>query len=367
VIAVETLATLVPGPASEGVDCLPANNNLDLTWFGGRLWLAWRTAPNHFASARARLEVASAERWDGRWRREATVALGADVREPRWVADGDRLQLWFMRLGTDPKRFQPDGVQRIVRSPVAGAWSEPSPALPRDLVPWRVRRFGGRWALIGYRGGERMYGPRPVDPVVELRWSDDLERWGDPVDVHVGGCECELLQLPDGRWLGVTRNEGPTRRGSDVLVGPDLDHLSVTPIARKLDSPNLFLWAGEPFVFARRQVAHSGRYDHVPRWVPGAVAIRIDQAVWSLTRKRSTLYRVDVAAGSVDPVVDLPGRGDTAFTGVVPESPDDAGPAGPEGPLLVADYSSAPAVGDRMWLRGQLNPTEIALHRLTRG
>jgi hypothetical protein len=357
VLAIEALATLVPGPAAAGVECLPANNNLDLVRFAGRLWLAWRTAPNHFASARARLEVSSAERWDGPWRHEATVAMGADVREPRWVVDGDRLQLWFMRLGTDPKRFQPDGVHRIVRSPADGGWSDPERALPRDLVPWRVRRLGGRWALIGYRGGERMYGPRPIDPTVELRWSDDLERWSDPVDLHHGGTECELVELPDGRVLGVTRNEGPSRRGSDVLVGPDLEHLDVVPVARKLDSPNLFLWDGEPFLAARRQVRFGGRYDHLPRSRRGSLAMRVDQAVWSLTRKRSTLYRVDPDARTVEPVVDLPSRGDTAFAAIVPEA---------DGSLLVADYSSPARGGDVMWLRGQLRPTEISLYRLTK-
>ncbi len=140
-------------------------------------------------------------------------------------------------------------------------------------------------------------------------------------------------------------------------MGPDLDHLTVTPLARKPDSPNLFLWDGEPFLLARRQVAHGGRYDHVPSWFPPGLAIRVDQAVWSLTRKRSTLYRVDPDRGTITPVVDLPSRGDTSFAAVVPE---------PDGSLLVADYTSPETGGDPMWLRGQLRPTVIALHRLRR-
>ena len=320
----------------------------------------WRTAPSHFASAAARLEVSSAPGPDGPWRHDATVALGTDVREPRFVPDGDRLVLAFMTLGSDPKRFQPGGVQRMELH--AGAWSEPEPWLGADIVPWRIRRLGGRWAMLTYRGGERMYGPRPLDPVVEVRWSDDLEAWGDPVDLHVGGCECELVELPDGRVVGVTRNEGPSRRGGDLLVVPDVAHLAaahatVAPIPRKPDSPNLLLWAGEPFLFARRQVAFDGRYPHAPSWVPGAVAMRVDQAVWSLTRKRSSLYRVDPDRLVLEHVLDLPSQGDTAFTAVVDE---------PDGSLLVADYRSTAARGDVMWLRGQLGPTEVVLHRLSR-
>lgn len=350
---VETLGRLVPGPASAGVDCLPANNNLDLVRSGGRLWLAWRTAPTHFASARARLEVASAPGIDGPWRHETTISLGADLREPRWVDAGDGLQLWFMELGTDPKRFQPRGVHRVVQG--EKGLGAPERMLDADTVPWRIRRLRGRWALIGYRGGEKMYSARPADPTVEVRWSDDLEAWDPPVDLHPGGTECELVELPDGRLLGLTRNEGPSRRGSDLLVGSALDRLVVTPIPRKLDSPHLFLWDGVPHVLARRQVAFGGRYDLVPRWTPGSVAIRIDQLVWWLTRKRSTLYRIDADRPGVTPVVDLPSRGDTAFAAVVPED---------DGTLLVADYTSPESGGDVMWMRGQRRPTEIHLHRI---
>ena len=355
VITVEPLGVMVPGPAAAGVNCLSANNNLDLTLFEGRLWLAWRTAPSHFASAEARLEVSSAPGAEGPWRHETTVSLGADLREPRWVIHQDRLQLWFMKLGTDPKRFQPQGVHRIRTD--GNSWTPPERALKASVVPWRIRKLGNRWAMIGYRGAEKMYSARPADPVVELRWSDDLDSWSSPVDLHIGGTECELVELPNGQILGLTRNEGPTRRGGDLLLGPDLEHLRVTPISRKPDSPNLFLWQGKPFVFARRQLAFGGRYDHMPSWVPGAVAIRVDQAVWSVTRKRSALYCVNTDAPSLDWVLDLPSCGDTAFAAVVHE---------PDGSILVADYSSVVSGGDPMWLRGQLRPTQISLYRLRR-
>lgn len=352
-IAMEPLGLLVPGPAAAGVDCLSANNNLDLTRFEGRLWLAWRTAPSHFASAEARLEVSSAPGPEGPWRHETTVALGADLREPRWVIHQGRLQLWFMKLGTDPKRFQPQGVHRL--STDGHSWTSPEPALQESVVPWRITKLQNRWAMIGYRGAEKMYSARPADPVVELRWSDDLETWSSPVDLHPGGTECELIELPDGQIVGLTRNEGPTRRGGDLLFGPDLEHLSVTPISQKPDSPNMFLWQGKPYVFTRRQLAFGGRYDHMPAWVPGAVAIRVDQAVWSVTRKRSALFSVNTNTRSLDWVLDLPSCGDTSFAAVVHE---------PDGSILVADYSSPVDRGDPIWLRGQLRPTQISLYRL---
>ncbi len=65
--------------------------------------------------------------------------------------------------------------------------------------------------------------------------------------------------------------------------------------------------------------------------------------------------RVVQAEGTVSWVLDLPSRGDTSLVAAVHE---------PDGSLLVADYTSPESVGDVMWLRGQLNPTEIHLYRL---
>lgn len=357
-VRVEHLGVLIPGPASAGVACRPANNNLDLARHQGRWYLAWRTAPSHFASADARLEVVSAPTLEGPWRPETTVAPGQDVREPRFTAHEGRLHLSYFLLGTDPKRFQPQGAWRTTWD--GAQWHAPLLTIDADVVPWRIRRLGRRWAMLGYRGAERMYGPRPIDPVVELRWSDDLETWSPPVDLHVGGTECELVELPDGRVLGVVRNEGPTRRGGDLLVAPDLEHLhvdgiEVTPVARKLDSPHLLRWAGATWLFARRQVAHGGRYDLAPRWLGGNLAMRVDQAVWSATRKRSSLYRVEPEGPRLLLEADLPSAGDTAFVAAVPDD---------DGSLVVADYRTPPDRGDVAWIRGQLGPTQIVLHRL---
>mgnify|MGYP007112002055 CR=1 FL=1 len=59
----------------------------------------------------------------------------------------------------------------------------------------------------------------------------------------------------------------------------------------------------------------------------------------------------------LDVVLALPSRVDTSFAAVVAE---------PDGSLLVADYTSPESGGDHMWLRGQLRPTVIELHRLRR-
>jgi hypothetical protein len=361
-VTVESLGQLVPGPAAAGMPSLRSNNNLDMCLFEGRLHLAWRTAPNHFAGRAARIVVSSipykgstTDPVRGTWRHETTLSRGADLREPRFAAGDGELHLFYMELGTDPRRFQP---RRTWRTDTDGRrWSEPVVAIDDPIVPWRVRRLAGRWVMSTYRGAERMYGPLPADPVVELRFSSDLREWSPPMPIHTGGIEAELVQLADGGFVGVTRNEGPSRSGSDVLTGRDLESLETSPVPRKLDSPNLFLWQGEPWLVARRSLAFGGRYGLAPASLPGALTIRMNQLAWWMTRKRSALYRIDPALRSVEWVVDLPSRGDTSFAGVVEE---------PDGSLLVADYASARTTGDPIWLRGQLGPTVIELFRLRR-
>lgn len=369
-VNIQRLGQLIPGPAAAGVDCLRSNNNLDLCRHDGRFWLAWRTAPTHFASGDARIEVSSTDDLDGPWRHETTVVHGADLREPRFVVDDGVLHLFLMELGVDPKRFQPRRTHHLRLG--ASGWEADVVPASHGFVPWRIRRLHGRWAMLGYRGGESMYGPLPKDPAVQVRWSDDLAEWSPPVDVHPGGIECELVELGDGRLVGVTRNEGPVRFGGDVLLGPSVERLWARPIRRKLDSPNLFLWGGEPWLIARRQPAFGGNYDVAPSWVPGVLRIRIDQGLTSVTRKRSALWRLDLerldrdthgrnsitsADAAVEHVIDLPSRGDTSFAGVIVED---------DGSLLVADYTTPESVGDVMWVRGQLRPTVIQLLRVTR-
>ncbi len=346
----------MPGVATGGVHCQAANNNLDVCRDRGRTYLAWRTAPSHFASPAARLEVTSCELLDGPWRHEATVELGCDVREPRWIVGPDGPQLWFVRLGVDPKRFQPGGVWRV-RKRGAG-WAEPEAMLDSTTMMWRIRRFAEGYAMFSYRGAEAMYSPRPRDPAVELRWSEDLDVWSDPVTIHPGGTEFDAVQRRSGTsaggpiYVGVSRNEGPSRRGGDVVAGDSLTDLRVMPIARKPDSPLVFEWRGEVWCWARRSLRAGGTYDRVPRATPGSLAIRVDQAWWSLSRKRSSLYRVDAVNGRLDWQLDLPSRGDCSFAALVDVNDDE---------LLVADYSTPSSRRDGSWIRGQLGPTEIRL------
>ena len=79
----------------EGIEPLPSNNNVDIEYFENALFLAWRTAPTHFASSEARIEVIRSVNEGATWTHEARFAVGADVREPRFHQQGGVLHLTF--------------------------------------------------------------------------------------------------------------------------------------------------------------------------------------------------------------------------------------------------------------------------------
>src|SRR5262252_3209745 len=75
------------------IDVKRSNNNLDVARFGGRTYLAFRSADSHFAGDSTVMHVVSSD--DERsWRDEARFALGRDLREPRWLPQGGHLYLY---------------------------------------------------------------------------------------------------------------------------------------------------------------------------------------------------------------------------------------------------------------------------------
>lgn len=384
---------VVPGPGlPAGLRVGRSNNNLDATWHDGRLFLAWRTAPSHFASADAALHVVVSDDGGRTWAHDRTVTAGRDVREPRLVAWRGRLLLYWFTAGTSGTRFEPDRIwvsERGAGGDGPGSWSAPVAVSPPDCVVWRVRPValagGDRLVMSLYRNACSLFTARPVPLDVELWASDDGVAWA-PLDpdrpvVHAGGSETEILPLDDGRLLAVVRKEGPEGGwGSDVAVSAppaagvgaptpaELTEWALRGDLRKTDSPLLFADRGRPFLVTRRQVAFGGRYDVVGAlpggpWLPDGARTRLDQLAYWLTPKRTALYAVDPDALALTWCADLPSAGDTAFAAEVPASPDDGARTG--GAHVVFNYSSPTGRGWWPWLAGQLNPTHVYALDLT--
>jgi len=352
---------VVPGPAAVAeVTALRSNNNLDVCQHNGRRYLAWRTAPHHFASADARLYVVASDDRGVTWSYETTIALGRDVREPRFLSWDGRLLLYFFTLGTTWWRFEPDRVHVTERTP--SGWTPPAPISEPGVVEWRPRLLGGVPVMSVYLGADTIYGPHPEPTRVELWTTDDGRGWR-PLDpehpvAHVGGTETDIVEAPGGGWVAVTRKEGPAGWGSDVCraADPGTRGWRTRSHPVKLDSPLLFRDGDDVLLLARRQVAFDGRYDLGWRRPSPPRRTRLYQLLYWVTPKRTALWRVDPVTLDVTWLADLPSRGDTCFPAIVAEG---------DGRYTVYNYTSPIDRWDRPWVAGQLGPTHIHALDLT--
>lgn len=355
---------VIPGPG------LPAetppgnsNNNLDIVRHDGRFYLAWRTAPDHFASKATRIFVVSST--DERtWRFEASLGLDTDLREPRFLSFHGRLFLYVSRLGTNPLSFDPQGMSVTERS-ADGTWSPLEPFYQPGFIGWRARVSHGVPYLLAYVGGEHEYrfDNLPLD-VHFLTTTDGRTFTGvnpaNPVVSHGGGSEADFAQNDAGDLFAVIRNEpgDETGWGSRVCHAP-ADHLAQWTCVsdpRKYDSPAMFWYDGEAYLIARRNVTATGNFDLGQRMYERtrqAVNYAID---YTRQPKRCALWRYVQAEHRIAFVMDLPSRGDTCFPAVLEgDAPNER---------VVYNYSSPIDGPDLPWYLGQRGPTLIYRHVL---
>lgn len=364
---------IIPGPG------LPAeappqasNNNLDVVRHDGRVYLAWRTGPSHYASTSTALYVLSSS--DERtWRFEAKISAGFDLREPRWLSHAGTLRLWLARLGNDPNRFQPKGASFVERKG-DGTWGalvdctvDTCGALgASNFIPWRAKVERGVPYLVAYDHGEQLYAPTGVPVNVHLFTAEDGLLWKDldptigPVSVG-GGSETDFVFADDGALYAVTRNE----RGDELGFGSKVCRAAPGALARwtcksdakKYDSPLMFWHDGEAYLIGRRHLSPTGSYDLeenldrplLERWFKN----QVDYKVWP---KRCALWRWVQGEDRVAYVMDLPSRGDTCFPGMLR--------ADAAGEIVVYDYSSPIDGPDLPWNEGQIGETRIYRHVL---
>lgn len=294
---------IIPG---EGLPVSPqtANNNVAITLVGGRTFVAWRTAPSHFASDQTQMQVMSSPTGAAPWTLEATFSLGTDVREPAFLFQNGELSLSFFEAGSNPAAFEPIAVWRAQRCK-AGDWSAEKIS-EGEKVPWDVKIRQGLALRTSYSGDH--YG----DGNLQLHFEqtlDDGKSWApfgkDPVSTG-GDSESAFEVAADGGLWVVTRNEDgdATGKGSKVCTAPSEDwsawSCSEVSDPERYDSPEMIRHGDEIYLLARRDVG--GPYGADEGMLP-----------YSTRPKRSALYRVDQLQKKVVWIQDIPGVGDTAF------------------------------------------------------
>ncbi len=362
-VTIASTRVVAPSPAlPPEAKTQPANDNLDVVRHQGRVYLAWRTAPDHFASEATVINVVSSE--DERsWRFEARFHLGTDLREPRLLSLGEKLLLYVSKLGKNPLKFEPFGVVVTERG-ADGAWSELEPAGPPGAILWRVRPFEGEALMIAYRGGERSYSIDREPMTVELWRSLDGRKWRPfssrgPVVSEGGGTEADFALADDGSLFAVVRNEAGDASGWGSKLcrarSGALDVWSCTSDRKRYDSPLVFAHDGETYVLGRRNLTPSGDYDVSTSSIALLRTIQ-NQLSYITAAKRCSLFRFDREKNRLGFVLDLPSRGDTCF----PSALDPSDPTR----LVVYDYSSNISGPDLPWSAGQRRPTFVYRHEL---
>jgi hypothetical protein len=358
-VALASTERIVPSPGLPGQTKVQlANNNLDVVRHQGRVYLAFRTAPSHFAGPEPSVEVVSSE--DERsWRFEGSFKLGRDLREPRFLSLGNRLFLYISRLGDDPFAFEPEGVSVSELGP--NGFGELEPVYRPGYIVWRARAQDDRGLIIAYGGGDSLYSLGTARMVVELLTTHDGRHFA-PLDPEhpqtlVGGAsEADFAFLADGSVFAVARNEAGDSDGwgSKLCRAPAATPARWTcrPDPRKFDSPLAFSHDGEVYVVARRNRTADGRFDVSS----GPLRTLRNELSYITTAKRCSLFRYDPSSASLAFVLDLPSRGDTCFPALVEgEAP---------GEKLVYDYSSDIEGPDLPWAAGQRRATFIYRHVL---
>ncbi|GAB4208885.1 MAG: hypothetical protein OHK0013_27760 [Sandaracinaceae bacterium] len=347
-----------------------SNNNLDVIRFEGRVYLAFRTGPSHYASPEVRLHLVSSED-ELTWRFERTFVRATDLREPRFLELDGRLFLYLAELGTNPSDFEPMGTLVSERG-ADGAWSdlEAVPGLENAIV-WRTRteRIAGTPTplLVAYYGGEMVY-DFLNDPRIRVDLLTTLDgRSVTPFDplhrtLYVGGAsETDFSIGAGGELVGVMRNEAGdpvSGFGSRVCTAEPgrLAEWSCTTDPRKYDSPLMFFHDGEHYLVGRRNVTWTGHYDLMTNERTLALRALRNQAGYRNAPKRCALWRWVAAEWRFAFVLDLPSRGDTCFPGrLAGARPDE---------VVIYDYSSDPDGPDIPWHVGQESPTFIYRHVL---
>lgn len=355
----------------EGVTSQVAHNNLDVAWHdggdGGRLFFAFRTGPNHFASPEVVMYIVSTEDLLS-WRKEGEVRIGTDVREPQLVSVGGTLLFYYVVLGADPLDFEPRGT-KVMRWLGPGQFAEPEDIFEPGFLVWRIKALdqpdheSGWLQAFGYSGGENVY-DFDGEPI-RVSWLKSVDGlvW-EPVDpehevvLEGGASETDAVFLPDGRLIALARNEAGDADGfgSKVCRGEAASPADWTCAfdKKKYDSPLLFAHEGTPYLIGRRNLTETGDYDLGEVDKPLRDRALANQLDYWQRPKRCALWRIDPDALTVTWLMDLPSAGDTCFPEALRLSRDR---------WLVFNYSSPtatdPEAPDPSWLDGQLGPTHI--------
>jgi hypothetical protein len=339
-----------------------SNNNVDVIRHGGRVYLAIRTSEFHFASKETKMFVFSSVD-EKTWSFETVFARGRDLREPRLMSWKGQLFLYFAELGSDRYSFDPNGMW-VSTFEGPGMWTEPVPFYKpyQSYIPWRVKVLNNKPYMMVYSDGEHEYDFTGLPMNVEMLTTEDGLEWhavnpDRPAVLRGGGSETDIAFDDRGELYAVVRNEpgDETGWGSKICHAPKEDITAWTCVhdPKKYDSPYLFNFEGKIFLIGRKNLTETGNFELEPDqpWSAGEAFRNLTR--YSSQPKRCALWQVERSSLTVHHLVDVPGKGDTCFPSVIPDTQDPRR-------FILYNYSSQLGTDtDPTWAEGQLDDTFV--------
>ncbi len=329
-----------------------SNNNLDLVKYHDKFYLAFRTAPTHFASKKAMMYVVSSADLEN-WTYEAEMAMGSDLREPRFAVYHDTLNLYFFRGGKRMFRFEPQEVLLRQKS-ATGTWSATQSVNLDGFVPWRLRERNDTLYLSAYYGKNLYKGTHHSN--LRLLYSTDALHWNNiseepQVDI-LNAEEGEFIFDKQGNLFSTVRLEGT---GSLVCKAGknNLKNWQKVRGKTKYDSTLLFDHQDDVYLVSRRNI--DGDIDKVKNRKNDKQGRVRNLIRYSITRKVTSLFKLNKDSLTLSLVTDFPSTGDNAYAGIAKVDSNT---------YVLMNYSSDINKHKKNWIRGQMGKTYIYFTKL---
>jgi hypothetical protein len=316
------------------------NENTDLTWWHGAIYLVHRTASSQVLGPNSSLRVYRSRDHGRTFSLQAIIPApaGRDIRDPCFFVVGKRLFIKAItRLPGFALRDQHAGSITVeTRSSDGRRWSATRAIGPLGWGFWRVVKHNGVYYSTAYEDGDQrivLYRSRDG-----IRWTAGPQIYGVSADTPL---EAELAFSPSGKYML-------------ALVRMDGNNVDLLGYQGRLRTK--VCWSRPPFArFTCPETLNGVRLD-------GAVAFYSGRRLFVIARehlhgpgirKRTALYEITghLEGGpiGIHKWGEFPSAGDTSYAGVVPLG---------RGRFLVTWYSS-PLKGDPSWLAGFSGPTNI--------
>ena len=198
-----------------------------------------------------------------------------------------------------------------------------------DFIAGAYKSYRGRAYMTGYNGGGGTFTPNPPPKHEYFMTSKDAIHWR-PVNprrpvVYSGQCgEVDFAFLPNGGLVNACQTEEVDKLGwgAKVCTAPPkaIWKWTCRGDRRRLDSPYVFVDRGHAYVIARRQPNFGGYYDFLGVNLPDTdPEFALYDGSYAATTKRCSLWSINLKTRNFEPLVDVPGVGDTCYPEVIPE------------------------------------------------